>query len=177
MLKERVEKAIIEQIRKEEHSSRIYLAMASWCESNGYPGAARYMYEQANEERMHMQKLMGYVNDRGGFAQLLPLEAPNHEFKSLLDLFEEVYKHEQFVTESINELYDVTLQEKDHTTGHFLRWYIEEQIEEESTFSGILDQMRLAGETESGFFHMDKELGTMAAGKITQRVADETAGA
>jgi ferritin len=167
MLKERVEKAIIDQIQKEEHSSRIYLAMASWCESNGYPGAAKYMYEQANEERMHMQKLMGYVNDRGGFAQLLPLDAPEHNFESILDLFEKVYEHEQYVTECINQLYEVALEEKDHTTGHFLRWYIEEQIEEESTFSGILDQLRLAGKSEGGLFHMDKEFETLATTKAT----------
>ncbi len=167
MLKEKVEEAIIEQIQKEEHSSRIYLAMASWCEANGYPGASKYMYEQANEERLHMQKLMGYVNDRGGFARLLPLDVPNHEFDSLLDLFERVYEHERYVTDSINKLYEVALAENDHTTGHFLRWYIEEQIEEESTFSGILDKLKLAGKSEGGLFHMDKEFEALAKAKAS----------
>jgi ferritin len=41
-----IEKAIIEQIKREEHSSRIYLAMASWCQVNGYPGAANWLYAQ-----------------------------------------------------------------------------------------------------------------------------------
>lgn len=167
MITEKVEKAIIEQIKKEEYSSRLYLAMASWCEKNGYQGAAGFLYKHSDEERIHMLKLVHYLNDRGGHAQLMDIEKPAFKAKNLQDIFEEVMKHEQYITASINDLYEVCLKAKDYTTGNFLQWYINEQIEEESTVNSILDKMRLAGNEKSGLFHIDKELASLATAENT----------
>jgi ferritin len=163
MIKQEVEKALNEQIMREEHSSRIYLSMAIWCETNGFPGAAAFLYRQSDEERMHQLKLVHYVNDRGGKARLMQLEQPVAGYKSLREVFQEVLKHEQFITKSINDVYEVTLNEKDYTTGNFLQWYINEQIEEESTMQTILDKISLVGDDKAGMFHIDKELETMTA--------------
>lgn len=163
----RVENALNEQILKEEYSSRLYLAMAIWCEVNGYPGAAAFLYEHADEERMHMMKLVHYVNDRGGAARLMPVEAPPAEFDSLEDVFTKIKKHEEFITESINNLYGITVEEKDYTTGNFLQWYITEQVEEESLFNTILDKIKLVGNDKAGMFHIDKELDGMTGGGST----------
>ncbi|MCF8368099.1 MAG: ferritin [Bacteroidales bacterium] len=162
MIKKEVEQALINQIQLEEQSSRIYMSMASWCEVNGYPGAANFLYTHSDEERMHMTKLISYLNDKGGYAVLQPLKMPVNKFKNLLDVFEQILKHEEFVTESINKLYEVAFTQKDYTTSQFLQWYIEEQIEEESTFKGILDKFRLAGNQPGGLFHIDKELDGLA---------------
>lgn len=166
MIKEAVEKAIINQIKNEEHSSRLYLSMASWCQVNGYPGAAAFLFKQADEERMHQLKFVHYLNDRNGYSKLLALDNPTAEYKSLLDVFEKVMAHEEFITASINDLYEVAVTQKDYTTGNFLQWYINEQIEEERTMHGILDKMNLAGNEASGLFHIDKELSTLAAAKV-----------
>lgn len=163
MIKKTVEAAINEQIKREEFSSRLYLSMAIWCESNGYPGAAAFLYRQADEERMHQLKFVHYVNDRGGKATLMALTAPENHFESLSHVFKQVMEHEQYITASINDLYEVTLSEKDYTTGNFLQWYINEQIEEESTMATILDKINLIGAEKGGMFHIDKELGAMAA--------------
>ena len=165
MITEKVEKAIIDQIKKEEFSSRLYLAMASWCEKNGYQGAAGFLYQHSDEERFHMLKLVHYLNDRGGHAQLMDIEKPTFKAKTLQDIFEDVLKHEQFITASINDLYEVCLKAKDYTTGNFLQWYINEQIEEESLVNSILDKMRLAGNERSGLFHIDKEFSAIVAAK------------
>ena len=118
------------------------MAMASWCEVSGFSGAANFLYTHSDEERMHMTKLIKYVNDKGGHAILKSLDIPGTTYKSLLDVFEQILKHEEFVTESINKLYETAFKERDYTTSQFLQWYIEEQIEEESTFKGILDKFR-----------------------------------
>lgn len=162
MLAKNVEEALINQIQLEEQSSRIYMAMASWCEVNGFQGAANYLYTHSDEERAHMTKLIKYVNDKGGHAILQALEMPDNNYKSLLDVFERILSHEEFVTESINKLYEISFNAKDFTTSQFLQWYIEEQIEEESTFKGILDKFRLAGNESGGLFHLDKELDNLA---------------
>jgi len=165
MVTEKVEKAVIDQITKEEYSSRLYMAMASWCEKNGFQGAAAFLFKHSDEERVHQLKLVHYLNDRGGYSVLQDIQKPPFQFKSLLNLFKEVLKHEQYITESINKLYDVCVKEKDYTTANFLQWFITEQIEEESLVNNILDKMELAGNDKSGLFHIDKELNGMASAK------------
>ena len=160
----KVEAALNEQIQKEEYSSRLYLAMAIWCETNGYPGASTFLYEHANEERLHMMKLVHFINDRQGVAQLWDIKSPPQDYKSLLDIFTQIKEHEEYITESINKLYGVTVDERDYTTGNFLQWYITEQIEEESLFNTILDKIRLVAADKSGMFHIDKELDGMTTG-------------
>jgi ferritin len=91
------------------------------------------------------------------------LEMPDNEYKSLLDVFQQVLEHEELVTSEINKLYEIALTEKDYTTGQFLQWYIEEQIEEESLVHSILDKINLTGGDKGGMFHIDKELDAMAA--------------
>jgi len=162
MIAKKVEEALNNQIRLEEQSSRIYMAMASWCEISGFPGAAKFLYTHSDEERTHMTKLIKYLNDKGGYAKLQPLEMPDTDFKNLHDIFEKVLKHEEFISESINQLFEISFNQKDFTTSQFLQWYIEEQIEEESLFKGILDKFRLAGNQTGGLFHLDKELDTLA---------------
>jgi ferritin len=165
MVSKKVEKAINDQIRKEEHSSRLYLAMASWAERNGFPGASNWLYAQTEEERIHMLKLVHYLNDRGGDVVFFPMDSLELKIKTLHDLFQQVLKHEEFISSSINSLYEVCTKEKDFTTANYLQWYITEQIEEESTVRGILDQLKLTGTEKGGLFLMDKEFTTMAAAK------------
>lgn len=172
MISKKVEDAINVQIKNEEHSSRLYMAMASWCESKGYRGAADFLYKQSDEERMHMLKFIKFLNDRGGYSLLSTLDEPASKYKSLHDVFKAVLKHEQFVTAAINHLYEIALNEKDYTTGNFLQWFINEQIEEESTAQGILDKMNLAGDEKGGMFHINKELEAMAAAKVIDTLTE-----
>jgi ferritin len=163
MISEKIEKAINEQIKLEEHSSRVYMSMASWCEVKGFPGAAAFLYKHSDEERMHQLKFVKYLNDRGGHAKLEALEQPELEFGSINKLFDEVMKHEVHVTQSINNIVHLCMEERDYTTLNFLQWFVEEQIEEESLVRGVIDQLNLAGDAKGGLFHIDKELAALAA--------------
>ncbi|MDP2723702.1 MAG: ferritin [Bacteroidales bacterium] len=162
MLNQKVQEAINAQIKKEEFSSRLYLSMAIWCETNGYPGAAAFLYKHTEEERMHMMKFVRYVNSRGGSAVVSDIEKPEDKFSSLNDIFTKILVHEEFITTSINNLYGVTMDEKDYTTGNFLQWFITEQLEEENLMRTILDKISLVGLDKAGMFHIDKELEGMA---------------
>ena len=106
--------------------------------------------------------MVHYLNDRSGYAVLQDIEQPPFEFKSLHKIFEDILKHEEFITASINDLYFTATSEKDYTTGNFLQWFINEQLEEENMVNNILDKMALAGNDKSGLFLIDKELGGMA---------------
>lgn len=167
MISKKLEKAINDQIRIEEESSRIYLAMASWCEVKGLPGAARFLYLHSDEEREHQLKFVHFLNDRGGHAVLQAVDQPAAEFNSIEELFDKVLKHEQFVTKKINEMVDICLEEKDHTTNNFLQWFVEEQIEEESLVQDVVDKIKLVGESKVGNFHIDMYLSQLADAEET----------
>lgn len=158
-----VEKALNDQIEKEASSSQFYLAMASWAEENGLEGTANFLYEHSDEERFHMLKLIKFVNERGGRARVPGLSLPPNEFNSLKNLFELLLNHELKVTESINELVDICLQEKDYTTHNFVQWYVSEQLEEEALARTILDKLTLIGEDSAGLYMFDRDLQQTAA--------------
>lgn len=158
MLTENMEKALNAQIRVEAESSQVYLSMASWAEVKGLEGIAQFMYKHSDEERMHMLKLIKYVNERGGHAHISDLNAPKTEFGTFQKLFQELYEHEIFVSQSINELVHVSLQEKDYATHNFLQWYVAEQIEEEALARTILDKINLIGNDKGGLYLFDRDV-------------------
>ncbi|GAA3558865.1 ferritin [Snuella lapsa] len=161
MLLKKIEKALNDQIRIEAESSQIYLAMACWAEIKGLEGISNFMYKQSDEERDHMLKLVKFVNERGGHAQISALKAPNVTFKSFKEMFKKLFEHEVFVSESINELVHVTLQEKDYATHNFLQWYVSEQIEEEAMARTILDKINLIGDDKGGLYLFDRDIQTL----------------
>jgi ferritin len=113
MLNKKVEKALNDQIKVEAESSQAYLAMACWAEINGYPGTSAFLYAHSDEERMHMMKLIRFVNDRGGKAIIAAISEPAKEFKNLQNIFALLLSHENKVTAAINNVVDVCLKEKD----------------------------------------------------------------
>ncbi|MCX6325105.1 MAG: ferritin [Bacteroidia bacterium] len=156
MLKKKIEDICNRQVEREGYSSNLYLAMASWAETNGFSGVAAWLYSQADEERLHMLKLIRYVNERGGKAAIPALKKPAAEFKSVVDVFKEVLKHEEFVTASINEIVALTLDEKDFNTHNFIQWFVMEQVQEESSVRTILDKVRLVG--KNNMYQFDRDI-------------------
>lgn len=156
MLTKKVEDICNRQIEREGYSSNLYLAMASWAETNGFGGVASWLYVQADEERMHMLKFIKYVNERGGAAIVPALKKPASEFKGVEELFREVLKHEEFITASINEIVALTLEEKDFNTYNFLQWFVSEQVEEEASVRAILDKVKLVG--KNNMYQFDRDI-------------------
>lgn len=158
MLSKTIENALNKQIRIEAESSQIYLAMAVWAEVKGLEGVANFMYDQSDEERDHMLKLVKFVNERGGHAHISDLSAPNVTFNSFKEMFEKLLEHETFVSASINELVHITLQERDYATHNFLQWYVSEQIEEEAMARTILDKINMIGDDKGGLYLFDRDI-------------------
>lgn len=153
-----MEEALNGQIKVEADSSQVYLAMASWAEVQGLEGVAGFMYTHSDEERMHMLKLIAYINERGGHAIVPELKAPGTDFGTVKEMFEKLLKHEVFVSNSINELVHVSLEEKDYATHNFLQWYVAEQLEEEALARGVLDKIKLIGDDKGGMYHLDRDI-------------------
>lgn len=158
MLSKKIEKALNRQIEIEADSSQFYLSMASWAEVQGFNGAAKFLYLHSDEERMHMLKLVRFINERGGHAIVPALKQPPASFNGLIDIFESLLGHEIKVTEEINSLVHATLEEKDYTTHNFLQWYVSEQIEEEALARNIMDKLNMIGSDKGGMYLFDRDL-------------------
>lgn len=163
MLSPKIEKALNEQVLLEAESSQIYLAMASWAEVEGYSGIAAFLYKHSDEERMHMLKLVKFINERGGHGIIPQLKAPSAKYKGVKELFQQVHDHEILVSKEINRLVDICLKEKDYTTHNFLQWYVSEQIEEEALARQIMDKLKLIGGDKSGLYMFDRDVAMMGA--------------
>jgi ferritin len=162
MLSPSMQDALNRQVLMEAQSSQAYLAMASWADIQpGLKGVTQFFFKHSDEERMHMLKLITYINERGGFAVVPALDQPTLTFVSLKKAFEELFKHEVKVSESINELVDMSLKEKDYATHNFLQWYVNEQLEEEKLARECNDKLELIGDDKSGLYLFDRDIMNM----------------
>ena len=163
MLSEKMQDALNGQLNAELYSSYLYLSMNAYFKSINLDGFANWMYFQAQEELIHSLKFYDFINQRGGKVNLLQVEAPPTEWNSPLAVFEATLEHEQKVTGLINELVELALSEHDHATNIFLQWFVSEQVEEEESVTGVLEQLKLMGEAKGGLFMIDRELAKRSA--------------
>jgi ferritin len=163
-INETMNAAFNDQITLELQAAHNYLAMGAWCESAGFSGMAAWMHAQSAEETTHAMKFYQFVLDRDGVIALGPLEAPGSEFDSVVALFEAGLKQERGVSGAINDLYALAMEQKDFASLPLLDWFVTEQIEEEATFSQIIDDLNLAGGGAQSMLFLDRELGARGAG-------------
>ena len=159
-LDERLEAALNAQVTMEYGAAYSYFGMSAWFEAEGLPGMAQWMRAQAAEELTHAEKFYQFILDRGGRINLGSLEAPQTDFVKPIDVFNRSLEQEEAVTTSINNLYAMAVDLKDFASLPLLDWFVAEQVEEESTASGIVDQLKLIGDNMGGIFQLDRELGT-----------------
>jgi len=160
-LTEETEKLLNKQIVMEGKSSAYYLSMASWCETKGYINSAKFLYDHADEERMHMLKIFSYINEAGGHALQPEIRDITHSFDSLRSVFQLILEHEIKVTKSIHDIVDHCFSTKDYTTFNFLQWFVTEQREEETMARRALEIFDIIGEEGMGLWYIDIELGKL----------------
>jgi len=159
MVSKSIQEALNKQVQMEAESSQAYLAMASWAEIQpGLEGVTNFFYQQSDEERVHMLKLLRFINERGGFGMVPALAQPIVTFKSIKNVFEEFLKHELKVSDSINELVHLSLSEKDYATHNFLQWYVNEQMEEERVARTLNDKLEMVGDDKGGLYLFDRDI-------------------
>lgn len=159
MIPEKIEGKLNEQIAMEFNASNFYLAIASWCDTQGYEGTAHFFVQQSNEERDHGMRIFHFINSLDGHAVAPEISKPPVSFNSYREIFERSLEQEKRNTKAIHEIVDMTLSEKDYSTYNFMHWYLDEQVEEENLFRSILDKLDIVGEEGSGLYMLDNELG------------------
>ena len=158
MMNEKMQNALNEQINKEFYSEFLYLAMKAYFAELNLQGFVNWFDVQVQEEHAHAMGMYDYVHERGGKVELFAIDKPEVEGKTPLEVFEQVLKHEEFVTSRINALMDVAEEVKDRAALSFLDWYLKEQVEEESNVGGVLATLKLIGDDKKALLMLDKEL-------------------
>jgi ferritin len=163
MISKKMAEAINGQMNKEFYSAYLYLSMSAWSQAKHLRGFAHWFALQAREEAGHAMKFCRYLEDQGATVRLPAIDAPTATFASPLAVFETTLKHEQFVTQSIGQLMDQAVSEKDHATQIMLQWFVSEQVEEEASASEVVEKLKLLGDDPRGLYLVDRELAGRAA--------------
>ncbi|MEE4310441.1 MAG: ferritin [candidate division KSB1 bacterium] len=158
MISDKMAAMINEQIKNELYSGHLYLAMAAYCSSVDMDGMANFFVIQEQEERFHAMKFYHYLVEQNHDVKIYGLDQPKIDYKSLEEVFDDAWKHEQKVTKLINDLMALAKEENDYATQSFLHWYIDEQVEEEAGMLAILKKIRMVGEKGHGILMIDREL-------------------
>lgn len=157
LLSEKLLQSLNEQMNFEFFSAHAYMAMAAYCSSEGLDGFANFFLVQAEEERFHAMKFYNFINALGERAIITGFQSPNNEFTSVLDCFEKALAQEKEVTKRIYKLSDIAWDEREHATINFLKWFIDEQVEEEDMFDSIIQKLKRIQNDNNALFMLDNE--------------------
>ena len=159
MISKKTAKAINTQINREFYSAFLYLAMANDAMDKGFKGAANWLTIQFKEEQEHAMKFAKYLQDQGAKVELAAIAAPKTEWKDLLEMFKDALAHEKKVTAWICEINDLAVAEKDYATQNMLKWFIDEQVEEEASATDAVWMLEMSAGSKGALFMADKQLG------------------
>lgn len=157
MMNDKLSQSLNDQLNFEFYSAHVYLAIAAYCSGESLDGFANFFIVQAEEERFHAMKIYKYLNDRGKRVSMTGMNTPKNEYGSILEAFEHAYEHEQIVTRRIYDLSDIAMNDREHATIQFLKWFIDEQVEEESMFDSIINKLKRIDQDSNAFFMLDNE--------------------
>lgn len=160
MISEKLMNALNEQFNFELESGHIYVAMAAYLASEDLAGFSHFFIVQEQEERFHAMKFFDFINERDGKVVIKGMEDPNNLYDSVLDVFEKALKHEQEVTSRIYKLMDLAMEEREHATISFLKWFIDEQVEEENTMKDNITKLKRIKDDSHSLFMLDEEMMT-----------------
>lgn len=159
MISKKMQDALNAHVTAELFSANLYLAMSAWCHARSFKGFGRWLRVQYGEELAHAHKMLDYLVERGGEANVGAVPAPGTAFGTPLQVFEKVLEHERQVSKGIEALHATAVAEKDTAGQVFLQWFVAEQVEEEANVQEIVDKLRMVGDKSSSTLYLDKEYG------------------
>lgn len=158
MLSEKLVKAINDQINYEFYSELVYLAMSAYCADQDLEGFANFFRVQAEEERFHAMRFYNYLIEMSERVVLTGIPEPQNNYSSLQDVFKAGLEHERSNTRNIYGIADIAMDERNHATTSFLKWFIDEQVEEEALFTSLIKKLERIGNDNAALYILDTEL-------------------
>jgi ferritin len=138
MPSERFVEALNDQIAREFNAAHQYTAVAAYYDRETFPRLAKFFFDQAEEERGHAMKMVGYLRDTGSDLRLGEVAAPRTSFADHVEPIRLALEHEQKVTVAISGLFEIARDTNDYASESFMQWFVDEQVEEEATMDALL---------------------------------------
>lgn len=157
MISKKLQEIINDQITAELWSSNLYLQMAYFLKQQGWDGFANWMKMHSDEERKHAMLMADFLTDRNGQVKLKMVNLVPEGWGSVLEIFEHSLSQEKMVSKMIDKIVLHAIEEQDFATENFFRKFVDEQVEEEALFGGIVDKIRNGG--EGSLLFLDSQLG------------------
>lgn len=158
MFSENLTELINNQINYEFFSEHIYLAMSAYCADQDLDGFANFFRIQAEEERFHALKFFDYLVDMNARVRINNSPEPKNDYGSILEAFKAALEHEKSNTRNIYAIADAAADERNHATMSFLKWFIDEQVEEEALVTSIIKKLERIGNDSAALYMLDTEL-------------------
>jgi ferritin len=158
MLNTEITKLLNEQINKELYSAYLYMDMSNYYADQGLNGFENWFFIQTQEERDHAMLFRQYLLNNGESVILTAIAAPNEKYNDYKAPLVKALEHEQFVTDSINKIYEAAYKISDFRTMQFLDWFIKEQGEEEKNADDNIKKYDLFAGDPKGLYMLDNEM-------------------
>ena len=154
--------ALNTQLNNEFSAAYVYLAMSAWLEKENYPGFAKWMRMQTQEELLHALKLYDFIINCNGLIALKEVKACTKSWTSVADIFADSLQHEETQTQRIYDLNKIAIEEGAFAVQAELQWFITEQVEEEASIGAIVDQLNMVQDNRAALLMLDRELSSRA---------------
>lgn len=162
MLSDKMAAALNKQMNYEMSAAHAYLAMGAHFQRANLAGFASWMMKQHQEEIAHAMKLFGYILDRGGKVELEGIVKPQIDFASVREVFKKSLELEKSNTALINDLFMLAVESRDYATQSHLKWFLDEQVEEEKIMHEVLGLLEIAGDDRAALLTLNRQLSERA---------------
>jgi ferritin len=141
---QKVTEELNRQFNQELAAAHSYLALSVWCDVRNLKGFGKYFVKQASEERLHAEKILKHLTDRGVTAEVAAVPAPKQEFKTLLEVAQQAQTQEHANTLGVNAIFEAAVAAKDYPAQVLMHWFINEQVEEEDWSAEMVERIQAA---------------------------------
>lgn len=159
-----------EQINLEIFSAYLYQEVANYFADENLDGFCNWFQVQRLEELDHGQLIIDFLRNSNVSIKLKTIEDPSRNYKTHVEVLEEVLKHEQYITASINKIVEKSQDVKDHRSYQFLQWFVAEQAEEEVNVNILLNKYSTFAKDSAGLYLLDKEFGERTHSGISYEI-------
>lgn len=160
------------QFNQELAAAHAYLALSVWCEVRNFKGFGQYFVKQAGEERVHADKILKHLADRGATAVVGAVPAPKQDFKTLLEAALQAQSLESANTHGINSVYEAALAAKDYPAQVLMHWFINEQVEEENWANEMVERIQVAN-CAGSLSDLDRHIGRYLEEEVREIAAEK----
>lgn len=148
-----------EQMNFELESAYIYATMSAYLDEQNMKGMTHFIDHQVKEEMEHAEKIKKFLQETGYGIKYRTLNPGDGKFSSIEEVFQKALAHEKVVTSRIHDLVAQAREEGEQRVLNLLSWFVDEQIEEEDTFSVLVERLERINGQWSGLYILDGELG------------------